>query len=183
MGIREWQNWRRALAGAGLRLARLAPGYAQALHAGLRAVVPLCPPASGTRSATARQAFGAVAVALPADRCRIDELLVHEFQHSKLFALCDLYELYDGADTRRLRVPWRPDPRPVEGVLHGSYAHLALAQLSKLRGPAGREAWLRYRNWVYAACDALNETKALTPDGERFVEGMQMAAQDRTKEQ
>jgi uncharacterized protein len=172
MGTPEWLIWRRALAGAGLRLGRLAPGYARALYAGLRAVVPLRPAASGMRSATARQAFGAVAVALPADRHRIDELLVHEFQHTKLFALSDLYELYDSADTRRLSVPWRPDPRPVEGVLHGAYAHLALAQLSRSGGPRGRDSWLRYQSWVRGACEALRETRALTADGERFVTGM-----------
>ena len=178
LGGRVWLAWRRALASADHRLARGVPGYAQALHAGLRAVVPLRLSAGGMRGATSRHAFGAVAVALPADRCRLDELLVHEFQHAKLFALCDLYELYDREDIRRLPVPWRPDPRPVEAVLHGIYAHLALAQLSRSRGPRGREGWLRYGSWVRSACEPLWQTKALTADGERFVTGM-LAALDR----
>jgi len=175
---REWQRWRRDLATAGLRLAKLVPEYARTLNTGLRAVVPLSPGATGMRSATARQASGAVAVALPSDTSRLDELLVHEFQHVKLFALSDLYELYDRADARRLAVPWRSDPRPVEGVLHGTYAHLALAQMSRSRGPDGRDSWLRYRSWVRDAGEALRATSALTPDGERFVAGMLAAVDD-----
>jgi uncharacterized protein len=99
-------------------------------------------------------------------------MLVHEFQHAKLFALSDLYDLVDTSSSIRLRVPWRDDPRPPEGVLHGIYAHLALAQLSSSRGPEGNSASLRYRAWVRNACNALLETRTLTPDGERFVAGM-----------
>jgi uncharacterized protein len=176
---RVWLAWRRAVGSAGHRLAQDVPGYAQALRTGLRAVVPLHPSAGSMRGATSRHVSGAVAVTLPADRHRLDELLVHEFQHAKLFALCDLYELYDREDTRRLPVPWRPDPRPVEAVLHGIYAHLALAQLSRSRGPRDREAWLRYRSWVRGTCEPLQQTNALTADGERFVSGM-LAALDGT---
>jgi uncharacterized protein len=105
-------------------------------------------------------------------------MLVHEFQHTKLFGLSDLIELIDKSDTQRLMVPWRQDPRPVEGVLHGTYAHLALAQLSRSRGGEGRADWLRYRKWVCDACGALFETKALTLEGERFVAGMVAAVRD-----
>ena len=94
----------------------------------------------------------------------------------RAFALTDFYELADSADTHRLRVPWREDPRPVEGVLHGTYAHLALVQLCRSRGAAGRTDWLRYQAWVTGACQALWETKALTEDGERFVAGMLASA-------
>jgi uncharacterized protein len=179
----DWLAWHRGLAAAGHRLASGLPEYARALLAGLRVVVPLRPAPAGMQSATSRRAFGAVAVTLPSDPGGIEEMLVHEFQHAKLFGLCDFCQLVDGADTQRLRVPWRKDPRPVEGVLHGTYAHLALAQLSRSRGAAGREAWLRYRTWVCDACESLYETKALTPDGERFVAGIRVAAQDHTGEQ
>jgi uncharacterized protein len=173
----EWLAWQRGLTAASRRLADRAPAYAQVLATGLRAVIPLYPTAEGTRSATARQAFGAVGVAFPADPREIDDLLVHEFQHTKLYGLCDLRELFDRADTQRLRIPWRPDPRPVEGVLHGAYAHLALAHLSRGRGEAGRTAWLRYQGWVRGACEALRGTRALTADGQRFVAGIEAAVE------
>ena len=177
----EWLEWQHALAAAGRHMAHMIPLYAQVLAAGLRAVVPLRPGPAEMRSATSRHAFGAVALSLPTGldvAKRVEDMLVHEFQHAKLFVLSDLYNLVDTASPYRLRVPWREDPRPPEGVLHGIYAHLALAQLSRARGHAERAAWLRYQSWVRDACDALWDTKALTPDGERFVTGMLTAVQD-----
>jgi uncharacterized protein len=166
----EWFVWHKALASACRGLVVGVPRYAEVLTAGLRAVVPLLPAPAGMRSATSRHAFGAIAITLPADSSGIEELLVHEFQHVKLFALSDLYQLVDPNDTHLLRVPWREDPRPVEGVLHGTYAYLALAQLSRSRGMVGQATWLRYRTWVSGACHELRAVKALTSDGERFVD-------------
>jgi uncharacterized protein len=174
----EWDAWQRALAAAARGLVRDAPAYAQVMMAGLRLVVPLRDPPAGMNSATSRHAFGAVALTRPPGTDSIQDMLVHEFQHVKLFALTDFYDLVDSTDAQRLRIPWREDPRPVEGVLHGTYAHLALAQLSRSRGAAGRADWLRYQRWVTDACHALRKTKALTEDGERFVAGMLTAAQD-----
>jgi uncharacterized protein len=175
----QWQDWQRDLSATGSRLATALPDYARVLGAGLRSVVPLRPAAAGDRSATARQAFGAVAIALPSDPANLDALVLHEFQHVKLHALIDLHELFDPQDTRRLRVPWRPDPRPVEGVLHGAYANLALAHLWQTRGQAGRERQGLYRKWVCDATAALLAMDVLTSNGERFVVGMQAAAQER----
>ena len=172
----EWDAWHGALAAAARGLVRAVPAYAQVLAAGLRLVVPLRDPPAGMNSATSRHAFGALALTLAPGTGSIEEMLVHEFQHVKLFALTDFYELADSADTHRLLVPWREDPRPVEGVLHGTYAHLALVQLCRSRGAAGHADWLRYQAWVTGACQALGETKALTEDGERFVAGMLAAA-------
>ena len=46
-------------------------------------------------SAAARQAFGAVGVARPDDGETLALLLIHEFQHVKLGAMLDLFELCD----------------------------------------------------------------------------------------
>jgi uncharacterized protein len=176
----EWLAWRRGLAAAGQELAAAVPAYASVMGAGLRAVVPLRPAATRTRSATARQAFGAIAAALPGESNRPEELadlLLHEFQHVKLNAVLDLYDLFDPAYQGRLQVPWREDPRPVEGVLHGTYAFLALTHLRRSRGRAGLVDYLRLRSWVCNALEALSATGALTRDGERFVAGMAAAAE------
>jgi uncharacterized protein len=174
----KWLEWRRGLACAGRQLAAALPDYASALGAGLRAVVPLHPAATCTRSATARQAFGAIAAALPGVSNQAEELadlLLHEFQHVKFNAVLDLYDLFDPAYQGRLRVPWREDPRPVEGLLHGTYAFLALTHLRRSRGRAGLVDYLLLRSWVCDASEALSATGALTPDGERFVAGMAAA--------
>jgi uncharacterized protein len=174
----EWLAWRHALATAGKHLATAVPPYARVLGAGLRAVVPVRPAATHGRSATARQAFGAVAAALPggsSEPGELGSLLLHEFQHVKLNALLDMYELFDPSYTRRMRVPWREDPRPVEGALHGTYAFLALTHLRRSEGRAGRSEYLRLRSWVGSVAEALSATGALTRDGERFVAGMAAA--------
>jgi uncharacterized protein len=168
----QWLAWHRALASAAHRLVHAVPAYTQVMAAGLRAVVPLRDPEAGMNSATSRDAFGAVAITLAPSANGIEDMLVHEFQHAKLFALSDVYNLVDGAGTQRLRVPWKEGPRPLDGVLHGAYAHLALAQLSRSRGSHGHEDWLRLRSWVTDACQALSETGGLTEDGQRFVAGM-----------
>lgn len=175
------QAWRRGLNAAGRDLAAAVPGYAQVLGQGLRLVVPLRPAATGTRSATAWQAFGAVAVALPGPRAArgaLSELLLHEFQHVKLYALLDLYRLHNAGYRDLLPVPWRDDPRPVDGVLHGTYAYLALTHLHRAEGRAGRPRYLRYRSWVQQAISALLAADgALTSAGRRFVAGMEAAAE------
>lgn len=172
----ETRTWQLRLAAAGRRLTAAVPAYADVLAAGLRSVVPLRAAATDDRITTARHAFGAVALAPPSAPTELDHLIVHEFQHVKLHALADLHELFDTADPRRVRVPWRGDPRPVESVLHDSYAYLALTHLWQAKGKAGNDRYLRYRAWVSAAATALLAMGALTADGERFVDGILAAA-------
>ncbi len=173
-----WTSWRLALAAAARQLAAELPAYADVIGAGLRSVVPMRTRSPGhDRSGTARRAFGAVALALPDDTDALAALLLHEMQHVKLAALGDLIDLFDRADRRRFPVSWRADPRPVEGVLHGTYAHLAVAELWRsraMRRPAGqaRHRFRMYRSWVEEAIEALLNAGALTPEGKRFVNGM-----------
>jgi uncharacterized protein len=178
----EWRAWRRDLAAAGQHLAGTVPGYARGLLAGLRAVVPLRPSGAGSRSASARQAFGAVAIARPGGQApdgQLGELLLHEFQHVKLNVLLDLQVLVRPESRILFRVPWKDEPRPPEAALHGTYAYLALAHLRRAEGPATRATYLRYRSWVCrGAEDLLKAAGVLTPAGQRFVGGMLAAAED-----
>ncbi len=176
----DWLAWQHGLAVAGKQLTEHVPAYAEALGAGLRAIVPVQPAVAHTRSATSRRAFGAIAAGLPGKSSRAEELttlLLHEFQHVKLNVLMDLYQLFDPAYEGRLQVPWREDPRPVEGALHGTYAFLALTHWHGSRGQANRDRYLRIRSWVCGVAEALSATGALTRDGERFVAGMAVAAE------
>lgn len=176
--VPEWLAWERGLVTAGRHLTGVVPAYAQVLGEGLRAVVPLRPVATGSRSATARQAFGALAAALPGEPGELSVLLLHEFQHVKLNALLDLHPgLFDPDYSGRLRVPWRDDERPVEGVFHGVYAFLALCHLHRSEGGNARPRYLRYRSWAYDTAAALLRLRhVLTADGQRFVAGMAEAA-------
>ncbi|MCO8269555.1 FxsB family radical SAM/SPASM domain protein [Actinoplanes sp. TRM 88003] len=165
-------GWSAVLAQAWDHLAADAPEQLDGLRQGLRAIVPLAPAPDGTlRSATSRHAFGALGLARADDPAALAVLLVHEFQHTKLGAVLDLIDLVpDDAVTERLRVGWRPDPRPVEAALQGAYAHLAVADVWRRRD--NPELFRMYRDWTAEAIDALLTGDRLTPAGARFVRRM-----------
>ncbi|WP_433394449.1 FxsB family cyclophane-forming radical SAM/SPASM peptide maturase [Micromonospora sp. KLBMP9576] len=167
-------RWTRQVQRAVRRVDAEAAEYAAGVRTLLRALVPLRPEPTGRfRSAAAGAAFGAVAVTAVPDDATLAVLLVHEVQHLKLAAVLDVCDLFDRDDTRRLSVPWRDDPRPVEGVLHGVYAHLAVADVWRRRpGPAAAGHFRRYRRWTEGAVDDLLGLGVLTGAGERFVRGM-----------
>jgi HEXXH motif-containing protein len=110
------------------------------------------------------------------------ESLVHETHHTKLTALHDIMPLYRAGAGVRYRVGWRPDPRPVPGVLQGTYAHLALTDLwwrartgTAVPAPWRRRAELRfgtYRDQVGEALSILRESDELTFAGREFVHEM-----------
>jgi uncharacterized protein len=183
LSAREWQAWQQALTAASRQLAAELPAYASVIQAGLRSVVPMRPAAAGrSQSGTARHAFGAVALALPGRPDMLGELLVHEMQHVKLTALCDLMDLFDPDDATVYQVPWRPDPRPVDGVLNGTYAFLAVGELWRSRsrargGGQARDRFLECRSQVEYGIETLLNSAALTPTGLRFVQGMDLAVQ------
>ena len=168
--------WSTVVAAAWDVLLRDAPAYAEGLRRGLRTITPLAPPGDGSlRSATARDAFGAVGIAFTPSADDLAVLLVHEFQHTKLGAVLDLVDLVSPGADAELTVGWRPDPRPIEAALQGAYAHLAIADIWRRRSerdPALRPRFAGYRDWTVAALDALRGGNWLTAEGRLFVERM-----------
>ncbi|MFF2191866.1 aKG-HExxH-type peptide beta-hydroxylase [Streptomyces sp. NPDC058157] len=140
----------------------------------LRSVVPL---GGGSRSsgATLPAAAGAVLARGQAPPA-LAATLVHEVQHGKLAALTDVLTLHTADRTPCHWAPWRADPRPLEGLLHGTYAHLALAgywQRAALYGARG--AWARHariRAQVEAVLPVLRDHPRLTLAGREFVDSM-----------
>ncbi|MFF9038355.1 FxsB family cyclophane-forming radical SAM/SPASM peptide maturase [Streptomyces sp. NPDC014892] len=164
--------------------------YAQGIAAGLTTVTPLAPAASGDDvSATSRHAFGAVGIALPRSAEDLAMLIVHEYQHVKLGAMLDMFDLLDGLDDRRYRVLWRTDARPLDAIVQGAYAHLAVADIWRLRvrrgaagvGPAlyerSRAEADKWRTAVLDALDTVAGTGSLTALGHRFVRGLRGEAE------
>ncbi|BCJ39480.1 hypothetical protein GCM10010168_62720 [Actinoplanes ianthinogenes] len=161
--------WQRRLEGALTSLATDAPEYLPGIAATLRAIVPLAPDGTGRqRAGSARIAFGAVA-ATPEEPDALAVLLVHEVQHLKLGAVLDACPMFDPRDPTRITVPWRDDPRPIEGVLQGVYAFLAVADVWRRRGGPH---YARIRGWLDPALDALLGGTFLTPAGTRFAAAM-----------
>jgi hypothetical protein len=60
-------------------------------------------------------------------------LLIHELQHLKLGALMDLTDLHHRDRRGHYHAPWRIDPRPVEALLQGTYAHLGVTDFWRMR--------------------------------------------------
>jgi len=177
----EAEAWHTDLAAAWEWIRRELPAYAPGIAAGLRVVTPLLPSRRGADiSSAARDAFGAVSIARPATPELLALLLVHEFQHVKLGAVLDLTDLHDTACEQLFYAPWRPDPRPLEGLLQGTYAHLAVIDFWRARrrsttGAQARDAEARFSRWrdqTAEAVETLAGSGALTPLGERFVAGM-----------
>ncbi|MGE7387055.1 HEXXH motif domain-containing protein [Streptomyces sp. NPDC004126] len=171
------KRWDIQWSGAHTLLGRYDSARAGEIGLLLRSVVPL---AGGSRStgATLPAAAGSVLARAQAPPA-LAATLVHEVQHGKLAALADVLTLHTADRTPRHWAPWRADPRPLEGLLHGTYAHLALAgywQHAALYGARG--AWAqhaRIRAQVAAVLPALRAHPALTVTGREFVDGMTAA--------
>ncbi len=177
----EVADWQQHFAAAWQEINRDFPAYAPAIRAGLKVLMPMSPAPPGRDvSAAARQAFGAIGTALPADATTLALLIMHEFQHVKLGAVLDLYDLYDPSDDRLYHAPWREDMRPLEGLLQGTYAHLAVSGYWRTRqqvtaGAEAEAAGERFRFWdrhTKQAIETLASSGSLTDLGVRFVAEM-----------
>jgi uncharacterized protein len=177
----EAAAWRAQFAEAWRLIEGAYPRYAPGVAAALTTLVPLAGDVRGREiSAAARQAFGAVAAALPAGGADLALLLIHEFQHVKLGALTDMFDLCDRNDQRAFFAPWREDPRPLGALLQGTYAHVAVTDYWRVRrhlvtGPGAdtaAELFARWRMMTAQAIETLTGSGALTPLGARFVDGM-----------
>ncbi|MEV4516084.1 HEXXH motif domain-containing protein [Dactylosporangium sp. NPDC049525] len=176
-------RWQAMLDAGWSTLTGVAPGYAPAIAAGLTCVVPLRgePDGHGT-SATAEHGFGGLSIG-PAGADAFAVGLLHEFQHSKLNGLLHLVDLFDD-DGQRHYSPWRDDPRPLAGLLHGAYAFLAVADYRRLQaaggGPRAGAVPVALAGFEFARCResvrrtvrALRRSGRLRPAGLRFTAGM-----------
>lgn len=173
-------RWLRDLGEAWRILVRHHTAYAEAIGAALVSVVPMVAAPSGHGiSATSRESFGAVAISEAADSVMLASALVHEVQHAKLNAVLDLIPL-SRPDQSRYYAPWREDPRPLGGLIHGTYAYLGVSDFWRVQRlvpatPHRSYAQLEYARWSDGAARAVATLLAsgrLTAAGSRFVERM-----------
>jgi HEXXH motif-containing protein len=171
-----WREWLGLLGRAWALLVSDHPRQAAAMTAGLTALVPLKPMSSGhTRSATPAGAAGTVALSLPSDPLTLAVTLVHELMHTKLNLLLDVVAMLRPTDGLYYS-PWRQDPRPLWGLLHGTYAFLGVAEFWRTeagtgRGP-GRMAefeFARAAHEVWVGHEGLSASGRLTAAGMRLI--------------
>jgi uncharacterized protein len=187
----EVDTWQDGLEAAAEVLAKRHPEALAEMAVGLTTIVPLRPRAGRHLSATARKAFGALGIALPSSAGPetgevLACLLLHEFQHLKLGAVLDMYELQDPNTSKVIDYPvgWRADLRPLEAVLQGAYAHMAVAEYWRRRAsaarPPGGEVFARRAAemavQVEAALARIAGDPTLTALGRKWVADMTFAA-------
>ncbi|MFC5749877.1 HEXXH motif domain-containing protein [Actinomadura rugatobispora] len=179
----EVEAWRASLRRAWRLLVRGHAETAGEVAAAISVLVPLRADGPDHTSATVPMAFGAVAMSPPPDDHALAVTLAHEAQHAKLGALNDVVPLTLPDDGSRFYAPWRDDPRPVGGLLHGAYAHLGVAgywraERGRERGDGALRAHTEFAHWRDACALVIRTLRGcgrLTEAGEQFV-----AVMDRT---
>jgi hypothetical protein len=176
--IRVWHD---RIAGGWRLLVRGHPATATEVGLIMSTLAPLVPPSHGHTSGTFRHAFGLVAMSLPPDFRATAAALAHEVQHAKLAGLMDLLPLVEAGSEDRFYAPWRPDPRPLAALLHGTYAHLGVANFWRIQrrheaDPVERlRAETEFARWREAAtvtARTILDSGCLTPIGVQFVTAM-----------
>jgi hypothetical protein len=165
----EAAHWQDRLTEAWRLLVTRHRPQAEILAAVLDCVVPVEPDAA-TRgiSATSADAFGAVAMSAPGDGVSLAVGLLHEAQHSILNATQYLFDLHERPGALGYS-PWRDDPRPASGLLHGAYAYLAVTRFWRAEAAAtgDRLAGFEFARWREAVADVTHRLL----DGDRDGNG------------
>ncbi|MGW6454940.1 aKG-HExxH-type peptide beta-hydroxylase [Streptomyces sp. NPDC055078] len=185
VGERRLGLWRERITGARALLARESPAEARAVTELVRTVVPRPSPAvrgAWVASASSADAFGAVALSLPYDDVQAAAVLVHESRHQQLNALFSLVPLLSEppggtAAYELFYAPWRSDPRPPPGLLHGVHAFAGVAGFWRARrgfatGTEAARAHFEFavlREQVAEGVAALLASDALTKAGRLFA--------------
>jgi HEXXH motif-containing protein len=130
------------------------PAIAAELTAGLTTLVPRAAIDRFTPySASHNDVFGSLVLSRPPDATTFAATLVHEFQHNKLGVLLVLVDLLDPAgdnDSPRLYAPWRDDPRPATGLLHGAYSFLGVTAFYRGHYPVEKGLAARAAQFEFA---------------------------------
>jgi hypothetical protein len=178
LGQPEYAEWTKLLDEAWQILTSRYSGFAGELAEGMTTLVPLETESSFT-GASSSIAFGAIAMTSKYSAIDLAEALVHELQHSKMNALLDLVDLVDPDFDELLYAPWRDDPRPANGLLHGIFAFLTAVEFWRVQlgqdeadGRHGQFSYAHRRQQVRQTADVLLASGALTDLGRHFVESL-----------
>ena len=137
LGGKSTGEWCEALRQALALVETHQPGLRREMAIGLSLLVPVGFEPEKHLSASYRQAIGTVYLTLHPNPVVMAEALVHEHSHAKLNALLELDDVLFDHWEERHPSPYRPDPRPMMGVLLGAHAFVAVERfLERLGDPA-----------------------------------------------
>ncbi|MGI5455570.1 HEXXH motif domain-containing protein [Streptomyces sp. CA-249302] len=175
-GLADWQRWISAMWPLLVADHR---ADARALSAGLLSLVPL-PRRERLRSRTASSsdAFGCVLLSEPDQDmevlpAQLGVALVHEFRHTLLNGLIFLAPLFEDCGDL-FYAPWRDDPRPLGGLVHGAYAFSGVARFWRARGQEelARFEFALWRDALDQVLTTLRDHPLLTSMGRRLCEAL-----------
>ncbi|MFI9385780.1 HEXXH motif domain-containing protein [Kutzneria sp. NPDC052558] len=174
------EGWRQRLDRAWRLLATNHPDTADELAVGMSALVPR---AAANRfrlaSASTADAFGTMEIGAVEDAATVASMLIHEFSHSKLNGVLTLVALDVEDRHETYYAPWRDDPRPLHGLLHGAYSFLAVTDFwrrERHSDPVRNLEFAVRRGQVVPALEAIAGSGLLTARGEFFVREMTSVA-------
>ncbi|WP_440099974.1 HEXXH motif domain-containing protein [Streptosporangium sp. H16] len=159
---------------------------AEEVSSAVSVLTPVKAPERGQNSASSRETFGTIAMSDPWHGVGLAATFAHEIQHAKLTALIEVIPLTLPDDGRRYYAPWRDDPRPVYGLLQGSYAYLGVAEFWRRQHRFEREEeafrarveLARWRRASYAVTGTLLASGGLNERGEEFVARMRKTLEE-----
>lgn len=119
--------WESPLAEAWGWIRKASPLLGRELDEGARAIVPILSRTPRAHaSATFREAPGLIAMSRSNDASVLAEAIVHEYHHTKLNVLLNVAHMGEGLGRPVHYSPWRTDPRPLLGILHGAFTFQAI---------------------------------------------------------
>ncbi|SFQ95928.1 HEXXH motif-containing protein [Lentzea waywayandensis] len=163
-------RWQEVLAAGWDELSHHHPQVARECAAAITMLSAIPSPVHDMASATAADAFGCIYLSLPPDPRTAALALTHELQHGKLSVLIDLFPLTAADSGELYYAPWRPDPRPLAGLLHGIYAHMGVAAFwRRYRDDQAEQEHARWRTATRQAAATALASGKLTELGTTFV--------------
>ena len=179
LGGRGVEEWVASLTEA-LALVRIGvPEIADEIDLLIEQIVPVGYDGERHFSASYAEFVGAIYLSLHPDVLTLAEALIHEHSHNKINMLWTLAPLLDNGFRPLYSSPFRPDPRPLHGVLLGVHAFLPVErlyeQLVRLDHPViyksgieQRRLTVRQRN--AAACEMLVRHAQPTASGRSVLD-------------
>lgn len=176
----EARAWQQSFAAAWELLQRDLDQYVPPMRGCLWIVAPLsAQPLVNSTSHTSLNGVGCVYTTAPADPCQLALTLVHEIQHTKFTLLTDQILLFEPDPVCRFYAPWRDDPRPIPGLMHGIYAFFGVTDFWRVHRHAAchgsMQAHVDFELWrmqVEEAIAQASKSGLLTAAGVDFLEAL-----------
>ena len=176
-------KWRSTLEQSLAWISECSPPLAREMMMSLRAIIPVRSSSVDVHvSASCRETPGLIALSWTPDASVMVEALVHEYHHQKLNTLLNIDPVIVGPSTdAKYYSPWRPDARPLTGILHGAYAFQAVLQFYKemfdaevpiLHDTRIRQRMYLLKGQVQTALNTVLDVAQLSPLGEALVDAM-----------